>query len=62
MRGRNLRPKQEPGKALARIVKDTADSTMDTFIPLADAQRLYEEGKLASVDMGNAYPNSYIAK
>jgi hypothetical protein len=45
---------------VARIIKSTADSALDRFIPLDVAKRMYIEGKLTDVDMGPDYPDSYM--
>jgi hypothetical protein len=34
----------------ARIVHDSRDSSKDKFIPLADAKKLYNEGRLARIE------------
>jgi len=53
-----MRKKPEPEMAI--IVVDTRDASRDKRIPLADAQRLYKEGKLAKLDMGQgAYRHAY---
>jgi hypothetical protein len=50
-------------KPLARIVRDSRDATSDKFIPLADAQRLYREGKLYELrDIGQSYQPAYEVK
>lgn len=48
-----------PQARMARIVLDTRDGRRDKLIPLDDAKRLCIQGKLARLDMGPTYPNSY---
>ena len=48
-----------PAIPQARIVTNTADASSDKFMPLAEAKKLYSEGKLHELYLGNAYPNSY---
>jgi hypothetical protein len=43
---------QQADTTKARIVRDARDGRKDYFIPIAEAQRLYNEGKLA-IDVTN---------
>lgn len=43
----------------ARIIRDPRNARLDQFIPLDLAKHLFDLGALASVDIGEAYPNSY---
>lgn len=54
--------RKAPSASFARIIVSSSDSHLDRFIPLEEAEKLFEEGKLAKVDLGNDYPNSYQRK
>ncbi len=43
---------------VARIIRDGQDS-LDRLMPLEQASRLWDEGKLVHVDIGPAYPYSF---
>lgn len=43
----------------ARMIRDVRDASKDYFIPLEEAEKLYNEGKLYKLEMGPTYPNSY---
>lgn len=69
MKGRQLRP--DPAKIprvlhtmrltpVARIVRDTADSALDGFIPLEVAKQRCIDGSLTELDMGPEFPDSYL--
>ena len=45
---------------LARIVTDVRNADSDTFIPLVEAQKLYNEGKLAKLfDIGQGFQPAF---
>jgi hypothetical protein len=60
-RGKSLRP-APPGhpNLYVRIVKNIHDSTLDKFIPIEEAQPLINKGALKEINMGKAYPNSFV--
>ena len=58
MKGSQVRPKLPDG--CVRIVLDVNDSCMDSFIPFANANQRLSWGELKAIDLGPAFPHSYM--
>jgi hypothetical protein len=60
MKGSTLRPKLPDG--CVRVVISVDDSCMDSFIPFADANKRLAWGELREIDLGPAFPHSYMTR